>query len=892
VSVLFVAGAVPQASDTYIDGHLAAGQFSLTYPGVAYMIFRDYPLGRSPAIPNFTFEAWRSGAQVMVSNPNIPSAFGIWADSAAGDLNPVLCLLDYLTNEQYGCSIPIGRIDVPSFMDVAEYCSLVSLYGSPFISDRQSGLQHVEELLALFDGILTYWQGQFHLRVRDHWASSWPNGEGATTYGLASAEIANSIHPRRTARGCVAANSRLFAVTSMVNPTTTIETALLYYSTDGGKSWTGLGALESTVTWDESFNPDVIAGPDGLVHVAWVARRDDDFRWAVHYRALDPETLGWVTAIVDLTDDSGGANWLAGQKAQDVVLSVDGLGYLHAAIQCPTAEPGATPDQQELHYSWRDLNDPDPTAWSVPSRITDFADTADKAWADIVNDRNGICHISYVLITTWRDSRYRSGRLRQRSDGPGLGILHGMPRTFAAEVSVTGMPGPPNWNQDVNGECYFDMPMWQTVTVRLTVGNNKLDDYTYIGNFWVADPATEDPYLAGGASYSVRYVTFSRLTPTTVSETVAVVATGVDAGAYSAIALGGANMDLPMIVWCGTDTGTGWDESQVWYSERSGGTWTSKFLISDDAAMATAIQKQVDLCVDTSGRPTILWSGPGPSYATAQIWRRKRRDDGTWLVIRNCTLNPVANLVMPHTIWHQWMPVGYPLGLFYLDVASTIDPGRNVDFNDTNLPPPFPPATTVHGFWSADAVSWYSDSGWLDRYWVEITVQADTTAVLHYTQLPDALGNDYGGDAEFTIRAMDYIEGKPPVIARRGNRDTKNAYRVGYVDRSNDYNDAVAERQEDWSVIETGKRPEDIRLPAVTTAVVADKIASHLLMQNSFEGIGVTLTVGPRIAFLIPPAAVIMWEDPDYSDSPVRLRVASIQEEKAGIYALQCVEEP
>jgi len=80
--------------------------------------------------------------------------------------NPALILLDYLTSKRYGFGIPLERIDLDSFIEVANYCDNYGFIFDGIITDGR-GIDIIEHILNHFRGYLVYQNGKFKVKVRD-----------------------------------------------------------------------------------------------------------------------------------------------------------------------------------------------------------------------------------------------------------------------------------------------------------------------------------------------------------------------------------------------------------------------------------------------------------------------------------------------------------------------------------------------------------------------------------------------------------------------------------------------------------------------------------------------------------------------------------------------------
>ena len=166
-TVDFEQGEPTQVANAYITAHLAAGQEAVAYPGVSYVVLQGYPLGYTTSIPSFTFEISRLMAALTADNPAI-AALGLdgYVEDGNGDMSPVVCLADFMTNPRYGLGLDATDLDAASWVEEAAYASYMSLVCSPVLENSQPGTSHIEHLLSYFDGILVYTQGAFHLHSR------------------------------------------------------------------------------------------------------------------------------------------------------------------------------------------------------------------------------------------------------------------------------------------------------------------------------------------------------------------------------------------------------------------------------------------------------------------------------------------------------------------------------------------------------------------------------------------------------------------------------------------------------------------------------------------------------------------------------------------------------
>jgi hypothetical protein len=146
---------------------VAAGQTPVAYPGITYVVLPIYPLGYTSNIPSFTFEVARTTADVIADNAIITTlGLNAYPEDANGDMNPVVCLADFMTNPRYGLGFAATDLDAERWQQEAAYAQYMELYCSPVLDAMQPGTAHIEHLLSYFDGMLVFSQGKFKLHSR------------------------------------------------------------------------------------------------------------------------------------------------------------------------------------------------------------------------------------------------------------------------------------------------------------------------------------------------------------------------------------------------------------------------------------------------------------------------------------------------------------------------------------------------------------------------------------------------------------------------------------------------------------------------------------------------------------------------------------------------------
>jgi len=157
----FYEGTGVQTADALITANLAVGQVDCAYPHVCYFVIN------ATTEAYLTFEIARTTADVAAGNPAI-AALGLdaYPEDVNGDMNPVVCLADFMTHPRYGLGLAATDLHAASWLEEAGYASYMGLFCSPVLDTAQPGTSHIEHLLSYFDGMLGYSQGTFHLHSR------------------------------------------------------------------------------------------------------------------------------------------------------------------------------------------------------------------------------------------------------------------------------------------------------------------------------------------------------------------------------------------------------------------------------------------------------------------------------------------------------------------------------------------------------------------------------------------------------------------------------------------------------------------------------------------------------------------------------------------------------
>jgi len=130
-----------------------------------------------------------------------------------------------------------------------------------------------------------------------------------------------------------------------------------------------------------------------------------------------------------------------------------------------------------------------------------------------------------------------------------------------------------------------------------------------------------------------------------------------------------------------------------------------------------------------------------------------------------------------------------------------------------------------------------------------------------------------------------------PKFSRSSDRQMPNSVALEYADRSNNYDTAILERTDDWDVGVRGMFRDQISLPGVTTAIVADRLTSKWLWAKVVTPFTVEMRIGPQGAWYEPGDLISVEGSELYALDGTRLRIITIQEEPNGEFTLTAVEE-
>lgn len=113
---------------------------ALAYRGTAFVSSGSLELGESPSLPNLNFEIY--GMQLF----------------NATDANPKDVLVDFLTNDKYGCGFPSSKMgDLTQFNN---YCLANNILLSPMFDEQKSAADHIVEFLQSTNSSFVWSEGK------------------------------------------------------------------------------------------------------------------------------------------------------------------------------------------------------------------------------------------------------------------------------------------------------------------------------------------------------------------------------------------------------------------------------------------------------------------------------------------------------------------------------------------------------------------------------------------------------------------------------------------------------------------------------------------------------------------------------------------------------------
>jgi hypothetical protein len=135
-------GSDGQATDSYWTSNYPSN--AVNYSGTAFFTADQYPLGSSPALPNFNIEV-----------------VGMEAGTAPNgvDANPANIVTDLLTNPRYGAEFPPVSLDaLGSLADYQAYCNAAGLMLAPVYDSQQTASQMLAEIAGVTSSAIV-WSG-------------------------------------------------------------------------------------------------------------------------------------------------------------------------------------------------------------------------------------------------------------------------------------------------------------------------------------------------------------------------------------------------------------------------------------------------------------------------------------------------------------------------------------------------------------------------------------------------------------------------------------------------------------------------------------------------------------------------------------------------------------
>ena len=182
----------PNTSDSFLSAEELPDP-NLSYPGICYLIFKDFALGNYTSVPRITVEISRNAgivrnlAQHATDNPGDPAYvfpdgdFTSGIDDTTDDVNGAIALYEIMVSPNMGCSFPPSLINEDDVIAAAQVCEDEGLRISPYVSSSNSTRQSV----LLFNKYLecaVFWDGA-QVRIQMFRSDYLTNADGSIAAG-------------------------------------------------------------------------------------------------------------------------------------------------------------------------------------------------------------------------------------------------------------------------------------------------------------------------------------------------------------------------------------------------------------------------------------------------------------------------------------------------------------------------------------------------------------------------------------------------------------------------------------------------------------------------------------------------------------------------------------
>lgn len=139
---------------------------NLSYPGICYLIFKDFDLGSFKSVPRLTVELKRNnGVKYMLElqqsyRPSDPANLFSSIPTSAMDVSPILAIYEILVSPDMGIYYPPSRIDISSFLSAASTLEAEGIRLSIFKAQATSGKDTIQDILKYIDAVM-FEDGQY-----------------------------------------------------------------------------------------------------------------------------------------------------------------------------------------------------------------------------------------------------------------------------------------------------------------------------------------------------------------------------------------------------------------------------------------------------------------------------------------------------------------------------------------------------------------------------------------------------------------------------------------------------------------------------------------------------------------------------------------------------------
>jgi hypothetical protein len=288
---------------------------------------------------------------------------------------------------------------------------------------------------------------------------------------------------------------------------------LLSTSRDNGRTWSRPTRVNQDNTRADQFFPTAMFGPDGVLHLAWLDRRDDptNLTFSCYYtqshddgRTLSPNvrvsdaqsdpsvgfggTLIGDYIAVDATAGKAWVAWVDTRTGDQNIYGVTVTGALEG-VQTPAPAPSGTPESSATPAPGGTVT-PGPTATATPAPSGEFVDPAfGRIWERSDRPvREGIAARPWM----WGPAPFAAGNEAYQQGVNGSRLTQYFDKS---RMEINNPSGDPNQKWYVtNGLLVVEM-----MTGKVQIGDNEFDGRGYAPNPF---PVAGDPQSPDAPTYA------------------------------------------------------------------------------------------------------------------------------------------------------------------------------------------------------------------------------------------------------------------------------------------------------------------------------------------------------------------------------------------------------